>query len=392
MSELMNTGESRTGLLQRLLTTVSALSLLTMAVSRAQAEEADRPTVWIELGAQLERVDGGQQYFAPAFTDTFVSNGFTPVETVERAPRYSNGGEGKLSFAPEGSNWVFSASLRYGRSNAARVKHQETAPASAESILSVPLLGLYSKGVAAPLSRRFADFRTRTDESHAMMDFMVGRDVGLGLFGAFSQSQFDFGIRLAQFSSKSTATIGADPDFNFSYKYSTVLPPPLPPLSGHFKIPAQSWHLYDSQFEISRSFRGIGPSVGWDASATVLGNPHDTALTFDWGVNASVLFGRQKVKGHHQTTARYRPTDQGTANTLVPVYHHSYPTARSRSVTIPNVGGFAGLSVKFPNAKVSLGYRADVFFGAVDGGIDARKTYDRAFYGPFATISFGMGG
>jgi hypothetical protein len=273
------------------------------------------------------------------------------------------------------------------------VKHQETAPASAESLLSVPLLGYYSKGVVAPLSRRFADSRTRTDESHAVMDFKVGRDVGLGLFGALSQSQFDFGIRLAQFSSKSTAEIGANPDFRFSYKYSTVLPPPLPPLSGFFKIPAQSWHLYDSQFEISRSFRGIGPSVGWDASATVLGNPDNTELTFDWGVNASVLFGRQKVKGHHETRDRYRPTEtMGTFNNplLTTIYNLPHPVARSRSVTVPNVGGFAGICVRFPNAKVSLGYRADLFFGAIDGGIDARKTYDRAFYGPFASFSIGL--
>ena len=63
---------------------------------------------------------------------------------------------------------------------------------------------------------------------------------------------------------------------------------------------------------------------------------------------------------------------------------------RSRNVTVPNIGGFAGLSFKYPNAKVSLGYRADFFFGAVDGGIDARKTYDRSFYGPYATVSIGL--
>jgi len=61
-------------------------------------------------------------------------------------------------------------------------------------------------------------------------------------------------------------------------------------------------------------------------------------------------------------------------------------------VIVPNIGGFAGLSLRFPNAKVSFGYRADAFFGAMDGGIDARKTYDRDFYGPFATISIGLGG
>ncbi|HVP85004.1 MAG TPA: hypothetical protein VMS78_09800 [Rhizomicrobium sp.] len=43
-------------------------------------------------------------------------------------------------------------------------------------------------------------------------------------------------------------------------------------------------------------------------------------------------------------------------------------------------------------AKVSLGYRADFFFGAMDGGIDTRESYNRNFYGPYASISIGLGG
>jgi len=46
--------------------------------------------------------------------------------------------------------------------------------------------------------------------------------------------------------------------------------------------------------------------------------------------------------------------------------------------------------VKFPDAKVSLGYRADFFFGAMDGGIDTRKSYDRNFFGPYARIGIGL--
>ena len=65
---------------------------------------------------------------------------------------------------------------------------------------------------------------------------------------------------------------------------------------------------------------------------------------------------------------------------------------RSRFVTVPNLGGFAGASFRFSGAKVSLGYRADFFFGAMDGGIDTRKSEDIGFYGPFATISVGLGG
>ena len=49
------------------------------------------------------------------------------------------------------------------------------------------------------------------------------------------------------------------------------------------------------------------------------------------------------------------------------------------------------MSLRFPNAKLSFGYRGDFFFGAVDSGIETAKSYDRSFYGPFATIGIGLG-
>ena len=77
-----------------------------------------------------------------------------------------------------------------------------------------------------------------------------------------------------------------------------------------------------------------------------------------------------------------RPVPSGTELTCV----------RLRSVIVPNVGGFAGLSFHYANAKVSFGYRADIFLGAMDGGIDAVKKENVGFYGPFASVSIGLGG
>jgi hypothetical protein len=121
------------------------------------------------------------------------------------------------------------------------------------------------------------------------------------------------------------------------------------------------------------------------------GNQDSSEVTFDWGLNGALLFGRQKISAHQTTMAHHiiRHT-YGTIPTLYPTKVQDME--RSRSVVVPNVGGFVGLSLRFPNAKVSLGYRIDAFFGAMDGGIDTRKTYDRDFYGPFATISIGLGG
>jgi len=74
------------------------------------------------------------------------------------------------------------------------------------------------------------------------------------------------------------------------------------------------------------------------------------------------------------------------------LYQHSADHDRSRSVVVPNVGGFAGLSFRYSNAKVSFGYRADFFFGAMDGGLDMARKENQGFYGPFASISIGLGG
>ena len=58
---------------------------------------------------------------------------------------------------------------------------------------------------------------------------------------------------------------------------------------------------------------------------------------------------------------------------------------------MPNLGGFVGVSFRLADAKVSFGYRGDFFIGAIDGGLDVQKSYNRSFYGPFANFSIGMG-
>ena len=110
-----------------------------------------------------------------------------------------------------------------------------------------------------------------------------------------------------------------------------------------------------------------------------------------------MLFGRQKTKVSQTTQAYHFPITEAYGGQYdgyyyTRVYRGSHQHTRSRGVTIPNLGGFAGLSVKYPNVKFSLGYRADFFFGAVDAGIDERRTKNLGFNGPFATVSIGLGG
>ena len=138
---------------------------------------------------------------------------------------------------------------------------------------------------------------------------------------------------------------------------------------------------------LARSFRGVGPALSWNGSAAVAGNLQEGAVTVDWGVNAALLFGKQRAHVQHQESGNK------VHFTYYTQVYHNPPTGHvaNRSVTVPNVGGSVGLSWRVQDFKVSLGYRADFFFGAIDGGIDARKNEPLGFKGPFASISVGLG-
>src|SRR6185437_1349410 len=202
MSELITIDGNRRNLKERLLITSSALSLVGFIalIDIANAAENDRPTAWIELGGQLEMLQGtSSPIVAPfmAVSPTPAPYLAVPFIDSQRPADHAFGLEGKLTFQPKNSDWVFSASVRYGRSHAKRhLHHTNTVIVSQHTSYGTP---------THPAKHNpFADSRTRSDESHAVIDFSVGRDVGLGLFGRDSTSTLNAGVRFAQFSTKSS--------------------------------------------------------------------------------------------------------------------------------------------------------------------------------------------
>lgn len=391
MSELMNTGRDTQGFRWQLLTTVSTLVLLAGMAAPAEVlaheDDSDRPTVWIELGGQLERNDGTGAVFSPAFMH------FTPTpppfETgspidAQHAPRYSKGGEASIVFDPTGTDWVFSADIRYGRSNGNKHVVVQSNPHRSKYLGSAyghqPLVGPY----AAP---QFADTTVRQSGSHIVLDFQAGKDVGLGMFGNRGTSTFSFGVRYAQFTTRADVKVRT----RQNVQINNLLPPPK-------YFPSYKFHTYYLKANNERSFHGIGPSLSWQASAPMFGNTREGEFAVDWGLNGALLFGRQKAKLHHQSTDSYNKGNKyyppsGNFGT----HYKRYPAVignpqRSHSVIVPNVGAFAGITYRIENFKMSAGYRADFFFGATDGGIDTRQTFDRSFHGPFASFSVGLGG
>jgi len=377
MSELMTVAENRANTRWQLLTGVCALALLgSSAIAEAQHEDTERPVVWVELGADLQRVVTGQKNYSPDFLNVQPRPTFeviSPSQT-QRLPRYSVGGEASLTFTPKQSDWSILAGVKFGRSNGDKHVHQQTT--------DHPQRGYYFGEPFYANLVRWGDTKVAHKQSDLLLDFQVGKDIGFGAHGS-GNSTFALGIRFAQFTSKSSVRLRERPDGYYMMVKTAV---------GVKYRPLESHHTYLAQFGSERSFRGFGPSISWTGSAPVAGDSEDHELTFDWGVNAAVLFGRQKASGTFHTTDQFFPKAYLLLNPLVAVTRQGDGFDRSRAKVVPNLGGFAGLSFRYDTAKVSFGYRADFFLGAMDGGIETRKTYDRSFYGPFAKVSIGLGG
>jgi len=356
MSELIQHNDNRATIRWKLLTGASALALTAYVSSGdiAKAEDTSRPLIWLELDGQFSQAENDLELFNPDFLSASPFDAESHIGLEKAPPKIWDKGA-SITFQPDGSDWLLSASIRYGKT--ARSLHRDR---------HNPTSVLPTKYVSGILYNAYQHPSVHSAESHTILDFAAGKDVGLGRFGHDATSTVNLGVRIAQFDANNGGNIKSQP------------------YSGNALVP---YNKFYASFAAKRSFKGIGPSLSWDASAMIAGNRADGGISLDWGVNGAVLFGRQKMSEHHRTVKQHWQSYQYTT-----VYHHTpSPVTRSKRVTVPNLGAFAGVSWRYEAAKVTLGYRADMFFNAIDGGIDTAKKEDRGFYGPFASISIGLG-
>jgi hypothetical protein len=338
----------------RLLLSVSSAAVLVLA-PEAHAQDS-HPTVWIELGGAFDQIArDSATWVSPNLTDP-ISN--PSPEPFGLSPAIGYDFDAAIRIQPEGSDWNYSASVRYGRAQRGpRRVHDQT--------YKTHPVG-YAGGKYYLTTYAFLNAKEQSRSSHAIVDFLVGRDVGLGAFHN-GKAAVHFGIRMAQLNERVEGTMTAFSTAPAKYSAGKIV------------------HKADAL--MARSYTGIGPAVSWDGATPLVGSLND-GFSFDWGANASVLVGRQKARiALHTQDARY---NGGGAYTVLS--HLSSVPSRDRTVVVPNLGGFAGLSWRLPGGKVSLGYRADFFFGAIDGGVSTSRKDMRAFYGPFASVALGIGG
>ena len=191
MSELMNERSGKNQSRWQWLATTSAAALIASLHGSYSFEvadqDADRPTVWIELGGQLEHVSGqGNSFpvgFVSAFSDSVVLRPATPVQAQKPIP-FSFAEQGKISLEPEDSNWVFSAAVNYGRSSNFRQVDQQTN----KTFFVTYKYGQPNKNANPRGIDKFSDTQSHHQESHAILDFSAGKDVGLGMLGKNASS------------------------------------------------------------------------------------------------------------------------------------------------------------------------------------------------------------
>ncbi len=367
--------------------------------------DGHKPQLWLQLGGNFNAYSSdGASPWDPTASATFPNGGGptpswpaglpTPAQ-LQKTPNVGFDWEGSVAFEPTDTDWTFKAGVRYGR--ASHNKHfHKSIPAGTKGGISfygqyyacsqLGLLGLPSFAPACYHGRvqEFDDSQNVSNDEHMMLDFTLGKDVGLGTFGDRGKSTIAAGVRIAQFHSDSSLTMGADPHYNLSKDIS------------------QKYHnVWEFDSNETRTFHGIGPEVAWDGNASLLGNDADGEVTLDWGVNAAVLFGRQRAVLHH-AVSHCRIDGFGTlvvcegqtigGNIDARIHEPADDVNRSRTVAVPNLGGYIGASMRYHNSKVSFGYRADAFFGAVDGGEEAPDSKNRGFYGPYLNVTLGLGG
>ena len=344
----------------------------------------------LELGGQVQRHEASNEEMMPAFTDAFPA----PLDIFDDAQEqnldWGDGRDVKATWRPGGGAWSLAAGIRYGKTNGSANLSEEwsTDPVCGmagyyaffcDAYADHPKYGL----LVGVTHRNHAQGIVFDREEHQLVDFMVGRDIGLG---QSLQSHGSIGIRHARLNSFTVADFRGSPDWNIE--------------EGFFYYSTPNTHtVYDGRLTANRKFEGVGPVASWDAFYPLLGSEETGHLTLDWSLSGGVLFGEREVTITGTDRARFYSLGRlqviELAQTPLPVtttIGEPVEIHRSESATAAVVGGSLGLSYKVDRLSIGAGYRWETYVGAIDGGYEEAEGRDRTIDGPYFKVSLGFGG
>jgi hypothetical protein len=334
----------------------------------------------IELGGGALKADAPYDPVKPEFTDTLSPTLQSSVTRVQNKDLdWGDDREAKLTYAT--GPWRLSAGMRAGESNGGGHKVVVTEIGDSGCRFYAPCYPPF--GVVT--GTNYVDADVRDHEKHTIIDFMVGREVGIGAFDL--KSTLSGGVRHAQFES-ATRFIGfAIPDWNIPDSHAAT----------YYYGQPSTHHRYETDITAQREFEGFGPVLSWDAARRIFGDDASGHLDVDWSLEGGVLFGKQKTFGTGAEHAQYfygnfyylhATTDQVGPTVVTPP---EIPK-RSKSVTVPMVTVALGLAYEVQRVKLSTGYRWERYFNVLDAGWAEHKDVDRTIDGPYFKIAVGFGG
>jgi hypothetical protein len=325
----------------------------------------------LEDGGGPSRIQQDTEILVPEWLDLYIPDAGFPLGPQDDDLDLADAREAKLTYAVDA--WRISAAVRHARVGSRAVgENSQRGP-------DVHFLDLFGQATTWQSPLNWGSDIAIDSEEYTLADFRVGRDIGVGAWGEAASSVLSLGIRQADLKSTSDVKLRSDPDHRY-------------PDDGTNAIKYERhWHHFEDSVEAERSFKGAGPTVSWDASSTLLGSGETGRLNLDWGLDAGLLFGKQKVDIRREAVTEYL-----TGSSLAPMTTTTMadipPRQASRSVQVPVAGVSLGLSYSLDRLKLSTGYRWERYFDAIDGGIAERKEYDRTIDGPYFKIAVGFGG
>ena len=298
------------GVKRRLYWRASAIALIATAGLAGAANAEDTSGFWLQFAGGYNFDSGGGLNSLPAGS-LAGPQGITPRNDWDV--------DAKIGYQAHGSPWSFDVGVKYGRTFGRNANFSGSIPTD---------FGYYNETTHAS-----------TNVTHTVVDFEVGRDVGMGTL----PTTVGLGVRYARFDATTTG--------NFSTYHSTA--------DGAFFSSAGA-------FKVSRISNLVGPRVFVRSRIPLNANG---SWAVGWGGGAAVLFGSTSVNAN------------GRWNDGEPAFNYY----RSESVTVPNVGAYLSVNYHAPGtpATIALGYRVDAYFGAMDGGIEHERTVDIIEHGPF---------
>jgi iron complex outermembrane receptor protein len=340
--------------------------------------------ITIEFGGAALRTDGATEAMTADELDVFTPT-LLPDSLQGRDLDWGDGGEARLIYRLAGTPWRFSAGARFGKANGgahqgvySELADQEAVCGEQLSICQNPLFGtVEDKYSTIPTNSSW--IHASQSEDHKMVDFMVGRDFGMGA-GDF-RSSLSAGLGYARLRSRTDMNVKGIPDWVVE--------------NGFFTDPtAATHHWYDGTLTSEREFTGIGPIASWEAAQRLRGDEQSGTVSLVWAVGGGVLFGKQNVGLTGDILSNYYISRYNNTYSLAVTSSERFSVdrQRSKSVVVPTANLSLGLTYEVDRFKVDAGYRWERYFNAIDGGDREHKAFDRTIDGPYFKFSVGFGG